>query len=495
MAELLNDSQATSNYFKSRVGMVWAVALSYAGLGNVWRFPYLVGKYGGAAFLIPYFFFLFLVGWLLMFLEWGLGKGTRHGTIGAFAKRVPWFAGAGAFVASLTGVMMAYYMVIAGGWVLSYFWYSVAGTYFVEGFDPQLFWEGHLRPSNPTIWICWAFTVGAAAFITAAGIQQGFEKMANMMGPLALVLLIIIVIRSVTLPGSWASVEFYMKTDWKALAVPTTWFMALTQVFWSIGPGWGNALSLAKHARKEDDIPLSSLAAALGDASFAVIAGFAIFPAVFAFGLAPNSGSGLAFITLAKVFTVMPGGRIIGSLFFFALWLLALSSCFGFGFATIVPNLMDRGMSRKKASLACALVWLATGALFILNDNLRGATDDLVGTHGLMLSVLAMIAVTAWFRAPEGLRTIVINKYADFHIGRWWSVVMKYIAPGIMIFVLGWFLVDARGSSGMTFWTVGIGGFMLACAVFAGFIVAYNTILKPKADAPTIDSHEGGKQA
>lgn len=486
----MKNNLKTAEHFNSRVGMIWAMALSYAGLGNIWRFPYLVGKYGGAAFLIPFFFFLFLVGWLLESLEWGLGKGTRGGTIKAFAKRVPWLAGAGAFVASVTGVMMAYYLVIAGGWVLSYFWYSVTGAFFVEGFDAQVFWTNHLQPTNIVMWVGWVVTIGIATWVTVAGVQKGFERVANFMGPVALVLLLIIVVRSVTLPGSWAGIEFYMKADWSLLKNPVTWFMALTQVFWSIGPGWGNALSLAKHARPEDDIPLSSLAAALGDASFAVIAGFAIFPAVFAFGFSPASGSGLAFVTLAKVFTVMPGGQIFASLFFMALWFLALSSCFGFGFATIVPNLEDCGMSRKNASIACACIWLAMGAIYILNAGLMDHIDGIIGTHCLLLSVLAMIAVSAWFHNPDGMRTIVINKHSDIYIGKWWNTVIRYIAPGILLFVLGWFLYGARGAKGVAFWSTGIGGFGVALGLLILCILLYNTVFaaqnQPSASKATV---------
>jgi len=453
--------ETEKSFFKSRIGLIFSVSLAYAGLGNIWRFPYLVGKYGGAAFLIPYFIFIIIVGWLGMNLEWIMGKFYRSGTIGSFYLRDHRFAGFGTYMCIISSSIVIYYALLAGD-TLTYMFYSFTGIF--KG-DTVLLWKNVSGPYNTMSWVCWLITLLLSYYIVTKGVKI-FDKLGKIMGPLLLFLMFILFIRSVTLPGAFEGIKFYVKPNFAVLKQPIVWIMALTQVFWSIGPGWGNALTLAARAKEKEDIPFSSLTSALGDTTYAILAGWVIFPALFANGLSPKLGMGLAFITIPKVFLNMPLGPIFSALFFLCIWFLAITSVYTFGFETFVFNIESFGVKREKANLLYLTVCIIGGIFFKFGGlTLLGAVDTILGCYGLIFSVLGLILVTAWAKNIEELRVKSLNKYAEIYIGSWWNNYIKYGLPTIIIIITGWFLYDSRGLSGIDFWSYGIGGLLIALSV------------------------------
>lgn len=354
--------------FGSRFGALVAMAGSAVGLGNLWRFPYLVGENGGAAFIIVYIFFVFLICLPIFISEFVVGRRSQKNAYAAFRDLSGGSAWrwVGLFTVIVPLIVLSYYCVI-GGWSIDYFIKSL--TFSFTGGGSQSAMSTMFNDMATSTWtplICHTGFLLATVLIVMVGIKDGIEKFSKVMMPVLFFIVIGIAIYSVTLPGAKAGLDYlfnpdFSKIDAKACAA------ALGQAFFSLSLGFGTIMTYASYVDKKENALFQSTATAVSDLTFALIAGIAIMPAVFAFGIDPQSGPGLVFETLPYVFGQMPAGGFVAILFFLALLVAALTSSISMLEVAVAFLVEEKGMSRIVACLLLFVICLVVGALCSLS--------------------------------------------------------------------------------------------------------------------------------
>ncbi|HSC28639.1 MAG TPA: sodium-dependent transporter, partial [Vicinamibacterales bacterium] len=430
--------------FSSRWGLILAGLGMAVGTGNMWRFPRIAAENGGAAFLIPWFIFLFVWSIPLLVAEFCIGRGTRRGVVGAFATltggRLAWMGG---FVSVVTIMILFYYSVVTG-WTLRYF--LAASTGQLAGVPAGEYWA--LTASS---WQAVAYHVLSAligAFIIHRGVVRGIEQANRVLVPALFLLLIVAALRSVTLPGAERGLEFLFNADLSALGEYRTWLQALTQSAWSTGAGWGLIITYGIYMGREHDAALNSATIGFGDNSASLLAGMAVLPAVFAIlsledahaALAAGN-EGLMFIWVPQLFARMPGGALMMPLFFLALACAALSSLIAMiELATRV--LMDAGMQRARA------VWLVTGAVIVVGmPSALSITvfqnQDWVWGVGLMISGLFISLLVSAYGSRRFLQEHVNITPGGVRVGAAFELTLKYLIPAQFVLMFGWWMYQA----------------------------------------------------
>lgn len=348
----VNLSDGNRGQWGSKFGFIMAAAGSAVGLGNIWRFPFITGQNGGGAFVLVYLLCVVLIGVPLLFTEMGFGRMTKKGTIGAFKDTGanPLFMGLGAILAlCVSFFVLSYYGNIAG-WTIGYIFKSVSG-------DTGSFQEFASNPMN-TIPLMGLFTL-VTIFIVKGGISGGIEKAAKVLMPMLFLLIAVVAIRSLTLEGAMKGVDFYLNPDFSKISA-NTFLVALGQAFFSMSIGWGIMITYGSYLPKQTSIISSGLWVGLMDAGVALLAGFMIFPAVFAFGKDPAAGPTLVFQVLPEIFNSMPGGAIIGAFFFLLLTVAALTSSISMLEVPASYFMDEKKWSRNKSA------WVVGILLFIV---------------------------------------------------------------------------------------------------------------------------------
>lgn len=447
----MQNNHSIRGNWKSTFGFLLAAAGSAIGLGNIWRFPYVVGTNGGAAFVFIYLIAVVLVGYPMMVTELTIGREAQKNPVGAFKKLAPntpwWLAGALGVLAGF--VILSFYSVVAG-WALSYFFKAITGR-LAEGTDFINLFMYHV--SHPVIPIIWhGLFMGLTILVIACGIVKGIERWAKILMPLLLGLIIILVIRSVTLPGSAEGLLFYLKPDFSAITAQTI-LSALGQSFFTLSLGMGAMLTYGSYLSRKETIG-DNAAWIIGlDTGIAIIAGFAILPAVFALGFDPAAGGGLAFITLPGVFATMPGGTFFGSLFFLLLSIAALTSAFSL-LEVVTSWLVDEyKWKRKKAAIILGIVIFALGIPASLSfgvlehlkigdmiffDFLDFMQESIILPLGALLA--ALFAGYIW--KAKKTRHAANNPAGIIKLGVWFDILIRYIVPLGIIIVMVFGLID-----------------------------------------------------
>lgn len=311
----MNDHRNGS--FSSSMGFIIACVGSAVGLGNIWMFPYRVGQYGGAAFLIPYLLFVFLFGWVGLSAEFGIGRLAGTGTIGAyehcFASRgkkavgtvISWIPLLGSL-----GIAIGYAVIL--GWVLRSLGGAVTGALMQT--DSTVFFQQATGNLGSVGWH--VAIVAIVCLILLFGVKGGIEKVSKVMMPLFFVLFLGLAIWVGFLPGAQAGYQFLFVPDWSALLRADTWVMAMGQAFFSLSITGSGMIVYGAYLGKNVDIPRASLRTAIFDTLAAMLSALAIMPAVFAFGVDVTSGPSLMFVTLPAVFQQMPLGRLFARFLF-----------------------------------------------------------------------------------------------------------------------------------------------------------------------------------
>ncbi len=433
----------TRETWNTHSGMLLAMIGTEVGLGNIWRFPYLVGRHGGGSFLIPYLILMLGVALFGMMSEWVIGRNTRREPIGAFEKiGFPLGREVGAWGVAGPFFLYAYYAVITA-WVVFFVIASVFRLYF--GVNTMEFFLDFL--SSPWIFIIHAGVVIITSAILAMGVKKGIERACKFMIPTLFVLLIIVVIRSLTLPGAAAGVEFFMKPRWEYLINPATWIAALGQVFFTLSLGMGAMIIYGSYLKNSWGIPRNCIATALGNTSSSLLAGFAIFPAAFALGMgnavAGESSIGLTFLVLPELFQKMPGGWFFGGLFFLLLTFGAISSAISIQEPSIAWLDEELKWHRRKSALVTGIILWLLGLPFIINGFVRGGLgaklalldkmDVIIGQLALPLFGLIAIVAVGWFMKEEGFKEV--NKNAVLKLGNMGRLWLKYAVP-FFVFLL-----------------------------------------------------------
>ena len=354
--------------FGSRFGALVAMAGSAVGLGNLWRFPYLVGENGGAAFIIIYILLSFVICLPIFISEFVIGRRSQKNAFAAFRDLSGGSAWrwVGLFTIIVPLVVLSYYSVI-GGWSVEYLLKSVSFSFTGEA-SQSVFHSMFTDFVSST----WAPLIAHTAFllvttlIVIVGIKDGIEKFSKVMMPLLFFIVVAIAIYSMTLPGASAGLDYLFNPDFskitgKAIAA------ALGQAFFSLSLGFGTIMTYASYVSKKENIMFQSAATAVSDLMFAMIAGMAIMPAVFAFGLNPQSGPGLVFETLPFVFGQMPAGGVVAILFFLALLVAALTSSISMLEVAVAYLVEEKKFSRLWACVVLFAVCWVVGAICSLS--------------------------------------------------------------------------------------------------------------------------------
>ncbi len=358
--------------FASSFGVLLALAGSAVGLGNLWRFPYLVGTNGGAAFIIIYLAIVLILALPIMYAEFILGRKAQCDIVGGFkvlAPKSPWI-GVGFIRLLCTTMIISFYSVV-GGWIINYIVKAASAAFTAENADfSQMF--------NATITSNWeplaymAVFVGLSAVILLAGVKDGIEKYSKILMPLLFVMVIIVAVRSVTLPGAQKGIEFLFKPDFSKVTADT-FLNALGQAFFSLSIGAGMVFTYGSYVRKSENVVSISAKTALMDTMFAIIAGVAIMPAVFSFGISPSEGPGLVFVTLPYIFAHIPLGYLLSILFFFVLFIAAITSSISLLEVMVAYLMGEFRLSRKLSVCIAAGTVLILGTLCSLS---QGVLDD-----------------------------------------------------------------------------------------------------------------------
>lgn len=441
----------------SRLGFLFLSAGCAIGLGNVWRFPYITGQYGGAAFVLIYLFFLVLLGLPIMVMEFSVGRASRKSVAQSFRVLEPpgtkwhlfgYLAMAGNYL------LMMFYTTI-GGWMLAYFFKMASGGF--AGLNPvqveQVFDTVTGQAGTTVFWMLLTVVLGFG--ICAAGLQKGVEKITKWMMSCLFLILIVLAVRSILLPGADAGLAFYLNPDFSKMAeqgVMNTVFAAMGQAFFTLSIGIGSLAIFGSYIGKERSLTGEALSVLALDTLVAVISGLIVFPACFAFGVNPDSGPGLVFVTLPNIFQSMPGGRLWGTLFFVFLSFAALTTIIAV-FENILSFGMDLwGWSRKKAvavnvvvvavlSLPCALGFNGLSHIQPLGagSTIMDLEDFIVSNNLLPLGSLVYLFFCTT-RYGWGWKHFLdeANAGKGLKFSKHLRIYVAYILPLVVLFIFVW---------------------------------------------------------
>ena len=381
--------------FTSSLGFVLAAVGSAVGMGNIWLFPYRVGQYGGGAFLIPYFIFVALFSYVGLSGEFALGRLTGTGAMGSLdyvlksrGKKGGKLLGIIPLLGVL-GIAIGYSVVV--GWVLRYTAGSITGS--ILAGDSQSFFDALAVNFGSIPWHLAA--VALTVVILIFGVAAGIEKLSKFMMPAFFILFLIIAVRVAFLPGAVEGYLYLLQPDWSYLLKPETWVMAMGQAFFSLSINGAGMLIYGSYMKKSEGILRHAGTTALLDTLAALLAGFAIIPAVFAFGIDPTSGPSLMFVTLPQVFQQMPGGQIFAFLFFLSVFFAGITSLMNMLEACGEALSSTVKLSRRTATLIMGVVAFVPG-LFLESLAGMGSWMDLITIYVSPFGAL-LVAVCIYF--------------------------------------------------------------------------------------------------
>lgn len=427
----------------SNIGFILAAAGSAIGLGNLWKFPFLTGKNGGGAFVLVYLILIVLIGFTVMLGEMTIGRKTKLNPIGAYAKlNKNWkFVGAIGVIVAFT--IVSYYSVI-GGWILKYLFTYITGQGTnIAANSEQYFGTFISSPVQPLLWHGIFMLINI--IIVAKGVEGGLEKASKMMMPSLFVILLILVIRSVTLPGASAGLSFYLKPDFSLITVDVL-VAALGQVFFSLSLGMAIIVTYGSYLGDDANLEKSALIIPALDTLAALLAGFAILPAVFAFGFEPTAGPGLIFITLPAVFNSMPLGSVFAALFFLLVLFAAISSSISLLECPAAYLIDNHGWDRKKAVITLGILAFVLGipsslSLGVFTVSFFGMNffdlASYVAENLLMpLAGFFMCVFVGYIWKPEkAIEEISNYGKLPFKFKGYWVFMIRFFAP-VAIFVI-----------------------------------------------------------
>ncbi|MEG0069051.1 sodium-dependent transporter [Cetobacterium sp.] len=418
--------------FRSKFGFILACIGSAVGMGNIWMFPYRVGQFGGAAFLIPYFLFVLVIGFTGVIGEMTLGRSMETGPLGAFEKAFKQRGLKGGKVIGMIPVIgslaiaIGYSIVV--GWILRYCVTSITGTIMTANAGPFF---GQLASDFGSI--PWHVAGLVLTFgLMSMGVAGGIEKVNKILMPTFFALFIFLAIRIFMLPGSSAGYKYLFNPDWSALGSAKTWVYALGQAFFSLSLAGSGTVVYGSYLSKDEDIVNSALNVSFFDTCAAMLAALVVIPAVFAYGLEPGAGPGLMFVTLPMVFQNMPGGQFISILFFVAVLFAGVTSLMNL-FETPIEALQNR-LKLSRANSISIIAILAFGVGVFLEGERLSPWMDFVSIYIIPLGALLAGVVIFWICKP-GFAREQAQLGRENPIGMWFEPVTKYFFCGIAIAV------------------------------------------------------------
>ena len=429
--------------WSSRFGFLMAAVGSAVGLGNLWKFPYLAGENGGGAFVLVYIGLVILLGFTLMLAEMTIGRHANSDAYGSYNKIKKGWGFVGGF-GILSGFLILSYYSVVGGWVMKYIVASFSGT----GADKSGYFTNFISsPVEPLVYHL--IFMGLTAIIVIRGISGGIEKASKFLMPALFVLLVVTVLRSVTLDGAMEGIKYFMTPNFSEITLKVV-IAALGQVFFSLSLGMGIMVTYGSYLRKDEDMEKDAFIIPSLDSLVAILAGFAILPAVFALGFKPGEGPGLMFITLPAVFENMPLGSIFGALFFVLVFFAALSSSISLMEVTVAFGIDKLKWSRKTSVIIFTTLMfiIGIGASLSMGEwsdflipwidgksyGIFDFLDVLTSYYLLPLGgLLGALFIGFVWGVPNAVKEIKIG--SKFVTEKLWSILIKFVVP-ILVFLI-----------------------------------------------------------
>ncbi|MCU0644678.1 MAG: sodium-dependent transporter [bacterium] len=446
----MSNLETSRGNWGSKFGFIIAAAGSAIGLGNIWRFPYVAGENGGAAFVLIYIIFVVLIGLPVMIAELAIGRNTEKNPVGAFKKLFPqslWKAIGGLGV--ITGIgILSFYAVIAG-YTVGYFIKIILGDFSAVESAAQSGQIFAAFTANPyiSIGLLLVFII-LTVLVVMGGVSAGIERWSKILMPLLFLLLIILAIYSITLEGASKGLSFYLKPDLSKITL-TTFARALGQALFSLSLGMGTMITYGSYISKRDNLVTSAAYVCFFDTLIAILAGLVIFPALFAMGMDPAGGPGLVFVVLPSIFAKMPGGMIFGAGIFLLLAVAALTSTISLLEVPVAYFVDEHGWSRKKAVVSMGAITfiigipsaLALGANHFFSTFIKenfGFLDfmnALFGNYSLSIGAF-FIAIFAGYKwGVNAISREIQEQGSVFYFRPIWAFLIRFICP-IAIFVI-----------------------------------------------------------
>lgn len=427
--------------FSSNFGTMMAVVGSAVGLGNIWRFPYLAGVNGGAAFLLLYLFLILLVGLPLILSEFVIGRATHRGAVGSFKQLAPrskWYlVGYMGVVAGFC--ILGFYSVISG-WSVRFLYDSIINANVGLSHDEI---AASFNAFKNTGWqpiLLSAGFLALTAVVVLKGVEKGVERCNKILMPLLIFILLLLCINSFTLDGFRAGMSFLFKPDFSKITANTV-LDALGQVFFTLSLGMGVMITYSSYVVKPENMLRSKGIVTMIDTSIAIISGIAIFPAVFTFGISPTQGPDLIFLTLPNVFGQMAGGQYVGILFFLLITIAALTSMVSI-FEMMTNYMMEElKMTRRRAVLwllitlclvaaLCAQSQVEGSRLMIGDYNVFDFLDMLSSNYLMTIGGLLIVIFAGWHISEKRLRKVfTTNGMYNNRIFPVFRFVIRYVSP------------------------------------------------------------------
>ena len=433
-----HDGVHQNGQFANSLGFVLACVGSAVGMGNIWLFPYRLGQYGGAAFLIPYFIFVVLFGMVGLSAEFAIGRRAKTGTLGAYEycweskgkRKVGAVMGWIPLIGSL-GIAIGYAVII--GWVLRSLFGGITGELMVtESAD----FFANMSSAFGNI-PCHVLVIVITCVLLIFGATKGIEKANKILMPAFFVLFVVLAVRVAFLDGAVEGYKFLMIPKWEALLDVETWIMAMGQAFFSLSITGSGMIVYGSYLKKDEDILDSCKITAFFDTCAALLAAFAIMPAVFAFGIEPASGPPLMFITIPKIFAQMPFGQLFSVIFFLSVAFAGITSLINMFEAVCESWQTKFKLSRPVAVLICGAIALGVG-LFIEDGDSVGSWMDfitiLVVPFGALLGAFSIYHILGWDEIKKEMQLGRKNL-----IPEWFGKVAKYVYVPVaaIVFILG----------------------------------------------------------
>lgn len=438
----------------TRAGFVLAAIGSAVGLGNIWRFPYMVAEYGGGAFMIVYLLAMLTAGIPIMVLEFSIGHKTHRSAPGAFKLlNTSWEWLGWLQVFTCFGIVIYYSVII--GWSLSYGLYSLQGLKW--GADPSAFFYSeylkladsfklggfNLEVAVPLI-IVWIIIL----ISVIGGVKDGIEKANKIFMPLLFVLILIILIRGVTLPGGLNGLDYMFKPDFSKILNPQVWIAAYGQVFYSMSIAFGIMVTYSSYLPDDSDISNNAFMTGFADTSFSLLAGITVFSIIgymagsqgkMVSEVAGSGGIGLAFIVFPEAVNSLPGlNGIFGAVFFLVLAFAGLTSAISLT-EVVISSFIDKfHFSRKKVTIAIIIIQAAISMIYATGGGLYilDIVDAFINNYNIVISGLIEIILIAWVYKLKDFKDL-INKVSEFKIGIWWDFCLKFLTPIFLAVMLG----------------------------------------------------------
>lgn len=440
----------TRESWASRAGFILATVGFSVGLGNIWRFPYLLGENGGAAFLVVYLILAVFVGVPLFTAEICLGRATQATPIEGMqrltgSRKNPWNL-IGWFGVGAAFLILSYYQVIMS-WVLSYLWRFAAGRYEDIQASAARGVFDRLAGDPVEVLLVTSVVMILLGIIVSKGLQKGVERTAKFLVPFLFILLAALAAYSILMPGAARGVEWLLTPDFSKLSASMV-LAALGQVFFSVGVGMAAAFTYGSYLNpQESDVPGNAAIIVAADTLAALLAGFVMFPALFSVGVEPNVGPGLVFVSMLSVFTTIPGGEYLGATFFFLVTLAGITSGMALVEALAATVMETLALSRRRSVwgiLVCAyLVGVPSALAFgpwskvrILGRDVFELVDFVSGSVLLTLGGLLIALYTAYVWRFAQFREEANRGAGWLKIGRSWKPLVVVLVPTAVAVVL-----------------------------------------------------------